>query len=80
MYMSKSSKWKEVFAARADPLAWVAAIVAAIVTENILNELLEHFLGPITPMDAVWWVLWIPAIALGWIVYAVVVMLRRKGQ
>jgi len=77
--MSKPSKWKKVFPRRNDPLAYVAGIVAMVVTQNALTHLLQHFLGQITPLDAVWWVLSILAIAVGWIVIAIVARFRKKA-
>ena len=77
--MGKPSKWREVFTGRNDPLAYFAGITAAAISQGVLNELVEHFLGPITPLDAVWWVLSILAIAVGWIVYTVVARLRKKA-
>ena len=76
--MSEPSKWREVFAGRNDPLAYVLGIVATAVAQNALNELLEHFVGPIGPLDVVWWALSILAIAVGLTVYVVVVQLGKK--
>lgn len=76
--MSQPSKWIRVLVEKNDPLAFGAGIIATVVTQNVLNHLLQHFLGRITPLDAIWWFLSILAIAVGWIVYAVVAKFRRK--
>lgn len=76
--MDKRKKWAEIFAGKTDPVAFFVALVAYVVTLNVLREFLKGFLERFMS----WWVLTlllaIPALVVALLLYYVLVSLRRK--